>query len=169
MTFLGEGFLGTTTSWVLGLGLGIVLALLSYFVYYFAITLIGGAVGYTLGAGLMGALGLDGPLQVVVGLLAGAGLALLVFVTAVPIVLVILLSAIGGAAAIVNGVMILLGRIQVEDISSGLTQGLLMEGWISVIAWVVLAALGFLYQVRNVGGSLVNMQSADIDRSSYRM
>jgi hypothetical protein len=169
MTFLGEGFLGTTTSWIIGLVLGIVLAALSYLWYYAAITLLGGIVGYSLGAGIMEALGFEGFLQVVVGVLAGAAVAVLVFVTATPIFLVILLTALGGAAAVVNGVLIFLGRIQVEDLQSGLTQGLLTDGVIGVVAFIVVAALGFLYQVRNVGGSLVNMERAEIDQSSYRM
>jgi len=169
MTFLGEGFLGTTTSWAIGLVVGVVLALLSYFWYYAAITLVGGIAGYALGAGIMEALGFEGFLQVLVGLLAGAGLAVLVFVAAVPIFLVILLTAMSGAAAVVNGVLLFLGRIQLDDLQAGIGQGLMTDGLIGIAAWIVLAVLAFLYQVRNVGGSLINMERAEIDRSSYRM
>src|SRR3954452_21959384 len=54
--FFNAGFFGTVTSWIIGLVVGIVLALLSYFWYYGAVALIGGAIGYTLAAGLLAAI-----------------------------------------------------------------------------------------------------------------
>ncbi len=107
--FLGEGFLGTVTSWIIGLVLGVVLAALSYFFYYAAIALLGGTVGYTLTAGLLAAIGLDGFLSVVLGLIVGVLFAVAVIITAAPILLVIVLTAFSGAAAVVNGALILLG------------------------------------------------------------
>lgn len=168
--FLGEGFFGSVTSWVLGFGLGLILALLSYFWYYGAIALLGGAVGYTLGAGLMGALGLDGFLSIVVGLVVGALFAVAVIVLAVPIVLVVVLSAFGGAAAVVNGALILLGQIQLNDIDSGLMEGLMRYGAVSIVAWLVIAAAGIWYQLRDIGRGMASLsEPADIDRSAYRV
>ena len=43
-----------------GFAVGIVFAVISYFLYYVAVILVGAALGYTLGAGLMIAIGLDG-------------------------------------------------------------------------------------------------------------
>ncbi len=167
--FLGEGFLGTTTSWVLGLVFGIVLAVLSYFWYYLAIVLLGGAVGYTLGAGLMFGLGLEGFLSIVVGLIVGAVFAIGIFVTGAPIFLVIILSALGGAAGIVNGALIFLGRIQFEDVQYGLMQGLWKDGFIAIGAWLVLAILGFGYQWRDVSRTAADMGAPGVDRTAYRI
>ena len=168
--FLGEGFLGTVTSWVLGLGLGIILALFSYFFYYGAIALLGGAAGYTLGAGLMGALGLDGFLSIVVGLIVGALFAVAVIILAVPIILVVVLSAFSGAAAVVNGVLILLGQIQLDDIDAGLMEGLMRYGAVAIVGWLVVAAAGIWYQLRDIGRGMESLTApADIDRSAYRM
>src|SRR6476661_3579069 len=112
--FLGQGFFGSVTSWVLGIVVGLVLAAISYFWYYGAIALIGGAIGYTLGAGLLSAIGLDGFLSVVVGLIVGAVVAIAVIVLAVPVWLVIFLTALGGAVAAVNGLFIMLGTIKLD-------------------------------------------------------
>ena len=166
-TFLSEGFFGTATSWIIGLVVGIVLAAISYFFYYGAVALLGAAVGYTLGAGLMVAIGVTGFLSVVVGLIVAALVGLAVIVLAVPIWLVILLSAGGGAAAVVNGAWILLGRIQLEDISGGLGQGLMKDGFFSVAVWIVIAIAGFLYQIRVIGRASM-MASADISKEGYR-
>ncbi len=47
----GEGFFATVLSWGIGLVFGLVLAAISYFWYYAAIVILGGAVGYSLGVG----------------------------------------------------------------------------------------------------------------------
>ena len=161
---LGDGFFATVTSWVVALIFGIGFAVLSYFVYYAAIVILGATVGYALGAGLLGAIGLDGFLATVVGLIGGAVLAIAVIVLAVPAVLVVVLSAFSGAAGVVNGALILLGLIKLEDVDQGLMEGLLKYGWIAVVAWLVIAAAGIWYQWRDIAG---DMERLRIQRASY--
>ncbi|HEY4632366.1 MAG TPA: DUF4203 domain-containing protein [Candidatus Limnocylindrales bacterium] len=164
--FLGEGFLGTVTSWGIGIVLGLVLAVLSYFWYYGAVILLGASVGYTLGAGLMAAIGLDGFLSVVVGLIVAAVVGFGVLVLAVPAFLVVFLSAIGGAAAVVNGVLILLGRVALEDVDFGLTQGLYKEGVIAIVAWIVIAVVAMWWQLREVADMSARLS---VPREEYRI
>ena len=160
----GEGFFATVTSWVGGLVVGVVLAVLSYFWYYAAVVIVGGALGYTLGAGFMGALGFDGILAIAAGLVVGAILAFITIVLAVPAWLIVVLSAVGGAVAAVNGVLILLGRIQLEDISSGLGEGLLKDPIIATIGVILIAAAGIVYQMRDLAGT-----AESIRREGYRI
>jgi hypothetical protein len=168
--FLGEGFLGTVTSWIIGLVLGIVLALLSYFWYYGAIALFGGVIGYTMTAGLFGALGFDGIVSILAGLLVGVIFALGVILLAIPVWVVIFLTAASGAAAIVNGVLILFGLIKVEDIDTGLMEGLLRYGVIAIVAWIILAALGVFYQMRSIAQTAEGLQAKyAVERSQYRI
>jgi hypothetical protein len=54
----GQGFFTTVLSWIIGLVVGIVLAAISFFWYYAAIVILGGAVGYALGVGFFDWLGL---------------------------------------------------------------------------------------------------------------
>jgi hypothetical protein len=164
--FLGEGFLGTVTSWGIGVVFGVILALLSYFWYYGAVILLGASVGYTLGAGLMAALGLDGFLSVVVGLVVAAVVGFGVLVLAVPAFLVIFLSALGGAAAVVNGVLILLGRVELRDIDFGLFQGLYKEGAVGIIAWIVIAVVAMWWQLRDIADMSARYS---VQREEYRI
>ena len=160
----GQGFAGTVTSWIIGGVLAIVLAALSYFWYYFAVTFAVGALGYTLGVGLMDLLGIDsGLLGLVAGLVVGAAFAIITFVLGIPVVLIVLISAISGAAAMVNGVLIILGRIKVEDLDSGLLSGLMTDTTIGIIAWVAIAVVAALYQLRGVGDAITA-----VNRSAYR-
>ena len=160
----GQGFAGTVTSWIIGGVLAIVLAALSYFWYYFAVTFAVGALGYTLGVGLMDLLGIDsGLLGLVAGLVVGGAFAIITFVLGIPVVLIVLISAISGAAAMVNGALIILGRIKVEDLDSGLLSGLMTDSTIGVIAWVAIAVVAALYQLRGVGEAVTA-----VNRSAYR-
>ena len=117
----GQGFFSTVLSWGIGLVFGIVLAAISFFWYYAAIVILGGALGYFLGIGFLEWLGLDaGFLGIVVGLIVGAIFAVATFVLGVPVLLVIVFSAFSGAAAVVNGVLIFLGQIKLEDLDTGI-------------------------------------------------
>ncbi|HEY3071397.1 MAG TPA: hypothetical protein VGJ46_01140 [Candidatus Limnocylindrales bacterium] len=159
----GGGFLATTTSWVGGFFVGLVLALLSYFLYYAAVVLLGGALGYTLAAGLAVGIGLPNFLAIIVGLVAGAALGAAVLLLAMPAFLVVWLSAIGGATAVANGLLILLGRIDLNDIQGGLGQGLLRDPAIAVVTVIVVAAAGIYYQMRDVTEATVA-----VERATYR-
>ena len=159
----GGGFLATTTSWVGGFFVGLVLAVLSYFLYYAAVVLLGGALGYTLAAGFAVGIGLPNFLAIIVGLVAGAALGAAVLLLAMPAFLVVWLSAIGGATAVANGLLILLGRIDLKDIEGGLGQGLLRDPAIAVVIVIVVAAAGIYYQMREVTEATVA-----VERATYR-
>ena len=74
-------------SWGIGLVFGIVLAAISFFWYYAAIVILGGALGYALGVGFFDWLGIGtGVIAVLVGLIVGAIFAVATFVLGVPVV-----------------------------------------------------------------------------------
>lgn len=160
----GEGFFATVTSWVIALVFGVVLALISYLWYFGAIVLLGGTVGYVIGSGLLSALGVDGILAIVAGIALGAVFAAAVIFLAVPVVLVIFLSAISGAIALVNGVIIALGRVELSEFEQGLGQALVKEGPIAVIGVIAVAIAGILYQTRDTARMAIS-----IDREAYRI
>lgn len=163
---LGDGFFATVTSWIIALVTGVAFALLSYFIYYAAIIILGATAGYALGAGLLASFGMDGFLSVIVGLIGGAILAIAVIVLAVPAVLVVVVSAFSGAAAVVNGALILLGQVKLDDVDAGLMEGLLKYGIVAVVAWLAIAAAGIWYQWRDIGRDMDRMA---VQRASYRM
>ncbi len=162
--FGDAGVFTTVLSWGIGLVFGIVLAAISFFWYYAAIVILGGAVGYALGIGFFDWLGLGtGPIVVVIGLIVGAIFAIATFVLGVPILLVMAFSAFSGAAAVVNGVLIFLGQIKLEALNDGIFGSLLANGVIGIVSFLVLGVAALFWQIRDVGSSITS-----IDRSAYR-
>ncbi len=107
-----SGIFTTVLSWGIGLVFGLVLAAISFFWYYAAIVILGGAVGYALGIGFFEWLGLGtGFIAILIALIVGAIFAVGTFALGVPVVLVMVFSAFSGAVAVVNGVLIFLGQI----------------------------------------------------------
>ncbi len=160
----GQGFFSTVLSWGIGLVFGVVLAAISYFWYYAAIVIAGGAVGYMLGVGFFDWLGLGtGFIVVLIGLIVGAIFAIGTFMLGVPILLVMVFSAFSGAAAVVNGVLILFGTIKLDTLDQGIFGALFAQGIVGTVIFLVLGAAALFYQMRDVGTTITT-----IDRSAYR-
>ncbi len=148
----GQNLLGTTTGWILGLVVGLVLAALAYFFYYFAVVILGASAGYSLGSSLMAALGLNNPgfLSVTVGIVLAVAFALLIVFLNLPKILIMVYTAFGGAVAMVTGLLILLGRVQVVNMQYGIAVALVRTSWFWGIIAIVLTVVGFLVQWRTV-------------------
>jgi hypothetical protein len=155
MTYLfGDAFLATATGWVVGFLLGLLFAVLSYLYYWVAVILLGGALGYQLTIGLLQWIGFDadGWISFGLALVGGAIFAVGFFLLHMPAVLVIVATAISGAAATLAGVAIALGLVAVEEAGSGIV-GLHSQwdlGWIGIILGIALAFAGAIYQARTV-------------------
>jgi hypothetical protein len=163
---IGDGFLATTTGWVIGFLLGLLFAVLSYLYYWVAVILLGGALGYQLTIGLLQWIGFDGDgwISLILGLIVGAVFAVGFFLLRMPAVLVIVATAISGAGATIAGVAIAIGIIDYKDMSSGIF-GLYETsdmGWLGIIAAIALAFAGAIYQTRTVAD-----MSAAITEESY--
>jgi hypothetical protein len=159
-----SGIFTTVLSWGIGLIFGIVLAAIAFFWYYAAIVILGGAVGYALGIGFFEWLGLGtGFIAIVIALIVGAIFAIGTFVLGVPVVLVMVFSAFSGAAAVVNGVLIFLGQVKLDQLDTGIFGSLLTNGVVGIVAFLVLGGVALYWQIRDVAGSIQS-----IDRSAYR-
>jgi hypothetical protein len=160
-----DGAIGTVLSWGIGLVFGIVLAAISYFWYYAAVTIAVGALGYLLGAGFVAIfLANAGILQFIAGVIVGAIFAVGAFVLAFPAVLVIVVSAASGAVAVVNGVLIAIGTIKLAALDDGVFGSLLRYNWITAIAAIVIAVAAIMYQTRDVARMAATMPT----QSDYR-
>jgi hypothetical protein len=163
----GDGFLVQVTGWVVGFGLGIAFAILSYLFYWVAVVLLGASIGYAAGVGLMGAIGLDLDfVALIVGIVAGAALAFVVVILRVPRYLVVVLTAAGGSTAIIAGVLLLLGTIKLDGLQYGIVGAaieVIKDNPLWAIVWVVLFGAGLFYQVR----STMEME-ANLMREQYR-
>ena len=160
---LNEGFLVTILGWIAGFFVGLVFAVLSYFFWYIAVIVLAGTVGYALGASILTALGVDSGFLVFV---AGLGVGIVFFigaiVLAVPKWAIVVLTAIGGAGAIVVGVALAIGRFPVSGLSEGgIVSAAIGDSVLWGLAWAVLAVAGVVVQ-------WWSSASFTIDRSSYR-
>ena len=72
-----------------------------------------------------------------------------------PIYIVIVNSALGGAALAIAGLLTMLGTITTVELANGVTFAVVDEAnrglsWLWVLAWIVLAVAGIFYQLRSV-------------------
>ncbi|MCS6845730.1 MAG: TMEM198/TM7SF3 family protein [Caldilineales bacterium] len=77
---LGEGFLVSVTSWIVGFFVGAVFAILSYLFYFFAVGVVAGSLGYSLTTGFFTGL-LNMRMNLLVWLIAVLVAAVVIFIT----------------------------------------------------------------------------------------
>lgn len=107
------GFVVNVMGFVIGLIVGLVFALFAYFFYSLAIVLLGATTGYWIGTSFISWLGFSkGFLSAVVGISLGIVFGLLTLGLNVAKYLLIALTSIAGAVALVGGIFVLFGRIE---------------------------------------------------------
>lgn len=149
--FADEGFLASALGWIVGIAVAVLFAGLAYLYYVASVLFAMSAVGFALGSGAMAALGVRWTWVVVlVGVLVGILLALVALVVDLPSILLVVLTALGGAATAVFGVMLLVGTIDVDDLESATTTELVADEWWTYALYVVLAVVGIAAQMRIV-------------------
>jgi hypothetical protein len=144
----GNGFLSDVTGWIVGFIAGVAFFALAYFFFIIGVIVLAASVGASIGAAVMNALGIGGILEILVAAAAAIVLAGAAIVLAAPKYLVIALTAIIGAATLLAGVLLLIGGIKLPDLQQGPVDAIVKEGTIWVIAFVVLAAVGIVAQLR---------------------
>ena len=163
----GQGFLATTTSWVVGFIVALIFAALSYLYYWFAVVFLGAAAGYSLGVGIMTWLGGgDGFLSFLVGFVFAVGVALAFIVLRIPKFLVVGFTAFGGGFATIAGLAILIGRVPYTELEGNILGVFKADeslGFLWVGAAILVGIAGFFYQwMRSTMGAEV------VDYADYR-
>jgi hypothetical protein len=162
----GDGTFATVTSWIVGLVIAVVFAVLSYLYYYAAIAILGGTVGYALGASAWGIIGNEqGVIAFVIGLAVGVVFAIAILALNVPRYLVIVLTGLGGAAVILEGWFLLIGKIPTENTTWFSVGALIKDSWFYLIVWALIAAAGILAQMR---APALGPDTYELDSTSYR-
>lgn len=147
----GGGFLRTGLAWFVGILVGLVFGLLAYLYYEVSIVLAMGANGFTLGTSLVVALGAEWSWVIVLGgVVFAVLLALLAIVGNLPGVILLVLGALGGSAAIVAGAMLLADVIDTENMNSATVTQEMDASWLWTALFVGLAILGIVSQLRDV-------------------
>jgi len=148
---LGEGFLATATGWAVGFILGLVMAVLSYAVYYVGVGLVAFVFGFGIAVGLLSAIGIDSNLILgIAGVISGVALVLLTLVFNLQKYVVIVITAIGGANALVLAPLLLFDRVALDEVQNigNTIKPVLADSWFWLLAWLVLAGAGVYVQLR---------------------
>lgn len=145
----GQGFLATTTSWVIGLLVAIVFAVLAYLWWFFAVALVSASAGYALGYGVMSLITPSfGFVNWLVGIVVALVVALIVLRFNLQKWAIIIITAFLGAGMMVG---LLLG------VTSGAQEDALVENPVRYainnspwwfLFWVVVGAAGIYVQWR---------------------
>lgn len=144
---LGDGPFATATSWVVGFVVALIFAVLSYLFYMFAVAIIAGSLGYGLGVGLMGLIGIDmGFLAWIVGIAAAVGLILLTIRFSLAKVVIIAATAIGGSALAIGTLALGPGGVSLTNALNNTVRAVLDAGWLWAILFVGMAVAGFAVQ-----------------------
>ena len=148
--FSEDHFLGTVFGWVLGLIFGLVFAVLAYLYYAIAVIIVMMSIGFALGSGLVVALGIDWNwVAVLVGLLAGAALGVGSILANVPMIVLTVLSSVGGAIAVVSGLMLVFGAMDSADFTGTSFADRVDDSWWWYAMFLILAIAGLAIQTRD--------------------
>ena len=162
----GDGTFATVTSWIVGFVIAVAFAILSYLYYYAAIAILAGLVGYAIGASAWGIIGNEqGVIAFVIGLVVGVVFAIGVLALNVPRYLVIVLTGLGGAATVIAGWFLLIGKVPADNVTWWQVGKLISDSWFYLIIWGLLAAAGIVAQMR---APAMGPDTYELDSTSYR-
>lgn len=143
-----------------GIIIGLFLAIASYLFFDFSIILLTATLGYSLGAGiLINTTFGTGIMPGIAGWIAAAVAAFLAIRLHLPKNIIIVLTALFGAAAIVNGLLLLMGLISLERFGYGIFDPITHYSDGLALLVLALAAVGFWVQLKGA-------RKYELDRSS---
>lgn len=147
---LNEGFLASAIGIIVGLVVGVIFALLSWFYWWGAVLVVAGTLGYFVTHWLLVVIGFDadGWLTVLIAAVAGLVVAVVAFLANAPKYVAIILTAFSGAAWIAAGIALFLGLIKPDELPNGSLVAIYQEGWLWIGIWGVLAAAGIVAQLQ---------------------
>lgn len=145
----GEGYLATAAGWIVGAVVAAVFAALAYLYYAVAIVLVMASVGFALGLGAAGAVGVEADwVAVVIGVVAGLALAWLAVAVDLPSLILVAVSVLGGALVTVAGILLLVGRVDTAELRAGELSAHLTGWWYGL--YLVLLIAGAVVQLRGL-------------------
>lgn len=142
--------LATPTGWMLAALVGLIFAALAYGYYYLSVVLLAGSVGFVAGEAMASAFVTQPSLTpLIVGIIAAVALVALTIRLNLPKALVILLTALSGAGAVVLGVALLFGGVSLATLQGGAAVGVefVRGSWLFSLLTLALGLVGVVAQV----------------------
>jgi hypothetical protein len=151
----------SVTSWVVGFIVGGVFAVLSYLFYMVAVAIIAGSLGYSIGAGLLLAIGMQMNFLVwLIGIVVAVVLVVVTFRFNLAKWVIIIATGVAGAELIIGSIILMF--YPHADILANPVKAVLNASPLTAILGIVVAVLGILAQVRQSR----NFKLAEYDRWS---
>ena len=148
-TLFGTGFLATTTSWVVGFVVAVVFALLAYLFYAIGVAIVAGTLGYALGSGLVFMLFPTWNIVAfLIGIVAAVILIAVTFLFNLQKVVIVLLTAFGGAGSLIGVALLMFGGVTTQQLGDGSVMQTIRNSPFWLIVWLVLGAVGVFIQYR---------------------
>lgn len=145
----GDGFLGTVGGWIAGVVVGALLSGVSYAFWYVGALIAAASSGALIGSGLMALFGVDtGWVVFIVAAIVGALFVATSLMLNLPVYVVLVNTAIGGATAAVAGILLIFNQIDREDMGWGAARAIIDESFFWFLVWVVVAVAGIVAQMR---------------------
>lgn len=156
-----DGFLGSALGWIVGFVVALVFGLIAYLYYEVAVLIGMMAIGFTLGASLMVALGVTWSWVIVLsGVVLAAVLAFVAIAGDLPMVLLTVLTGLAGASTMVGGLMLIFGVFDLGDFDSAVTTRNAANDWWWYAIYVVLAVAGMVAQFADVDRRRESLRAA---------
>ncbi len=147
-SFFTSPFLSTSLGLVVGLLTGVGFAIISYLYVEIMLIIFGGMLGYILVEAIWLALGIQGGfIPFMLALLAGVAAAVMFAKFDVPRFLIMTMTALGGSATMIAGVMALFGKVNPNFNIAVQTNILFSQSAFWLVTWLVLAAFGMASQL----------------------
>lgn len=144
----GQGFLATTSGWVVGFFVGAIFGLLSYLFYVVGVGILAGSLGYALGAGFMNLIGIDWGLLVwIVGIVVAVVAIAVTFYFDLQKYVIIVATALGGAGIIVGTLMFGLIGVTLARFFENPIRFALQDSPLWTIVFLVVAIAGIAWQI----------------------
>ena len=145
----GEAFLSTATSWVVGLFVALLFAVLSYLFYAIAVGVLAGSLGYGIGIAIMGMFSAN---LTFITLFVALSLALVVigitFYFNLAKYVIIVATAVGGAGVTIATLVAGVGTVELLRIMENPMKTLLDDSPLWMLLFFLMAAAGIVMQIQ---------------------
>lgn len=143
----GQAFLATITSWVVGLIVGGIFAVLSYLFYMLAVAIIAGSLGYSAAVGILLAIGLPmGFLVWLIGIVAAVILAIVTIRFDLAKWIIIIATSVLGAGTAIGAILLMF--VPAAQFLENPVRAVLNASPLTAIMFLVLAVLGIVAQIK---------------------
>jgi hypothetical protein len=141
-----EPYLSTPLSWGVAIVVGLLAAVIAFVWWYVSVAIAIAGLGYAIGYGAATGLGVGANAAWIIGIAVAIIFGIGAIALRVPTGLVIVVSAFWGASALLGGVLVLLGRIDPNQLRNGTVDVVVADSVVMLGIWLALGIAGVVVQ-----------------------